>query len=331
MAWWNTTAPLTPLVAWDASTYSGDGTLTDMVAGVNTITKVGGLSTPYGYKSFEGTGRLMPFVTEVSMDGSKTIVVLAKPTSSFILFYGGTKTQYILHQESSGGSYGTAGASASGLRGGGGAAWNQWQFLALVKRPANVGVYVNGEWTSETGYAVGSVPTTLGGLGYQDDASGYNLGASERIAGLGVFTGAATLTELRAIEAAMRAELAGGAPVAMDMPVQAFRGVMHPLALLPGKPPTVSHRELITLLSKMNPSLTGKLGTIEGTTTIENIPGSRRVRLFDKATAFLVAETWSSPVGHYEFNNLDTTREYFAVAHDHLRVYNGVIQDMLQP
>lgn len=75
----------------------------------------------------------------------------------------------------------------------------------------------------------------------------------------------------------------------------------------------------------------GGAGTIQGTVTIENIPGARQVRLFDKRTGLLVAETWSSPTGQYQFSHIDASREYFVVAHDHLRVYNAVVQDMLTP
>lgn len=72
-------------------------------------------------------------------------------------------------------------------------------------------------------------------------------------------------------------------------------------------------------------------GTISGVVTIENIPGSRKVRLYRKHDGMLLRETWSAPNGAYSFNNLDPAWEYFVVAHDHLRVYNGVIQDMLVP
>ena len=72
-------------------------------------------------------------------------------------------------------------------------------------------------------------------------------------------------------------------------------------------------------------------GTISGIVTIENIPGSRKVRLYRKHDGMLLRETWSAPNGAYSFSNLDPTWEYFVVAHDHLRVYNGVIQDMIQP
>lgn len=75
----------------------------------------------------------------------------------------------------------------------------------------------------------------------------------------------------------------------------------------------------------------GGSGTISGLVTIENIPGARKVRLYRKHDGRLMRETWSAPTGHYSFSNIDPTLEYFVVAHDHLRVYNGVIQDMLTP
>lgn len=72
-------------------------------------------------------------------------------------------------------------------------------------------------------------------------------------------------------------------------------------------------------------------GTISGTVTIENIPGSRKVRLYRKHDGMLIRETWSAANGAYSFTNIDPAWEYFVIAHDHLRVYNGVIQDMLVP
>jgi hypothetical protein len=72
-------------------------------------------------------------------------------------------------------------------------------------------------------------------------------------------------------------------------------------------------------------------GLIQGTVTIENIPGSRQVRLFDRKTGLIYGETWSSETGFYEFRGVDQEREYFIVAHDHFRVYNAVVSDMLNP
>lgn len=77
--------------------------------------------------------------------------------------------------------------------------------------------------------------------------------------------------------------------------------------------------------------LQGGSGRVAGVVTIENIPGARQVRLFNKRSGLLVSEVWSTPTGQYEFNNVDAQQEYFVVAHDHLRVYNAVVQDMLAP
>ena len=72
-------------------------------------------------------------------------------------------------------------------------------------------------------------------------------------------------------------------------------------------------------------------GVISGVVTIENIPGTRKVRLYRKHDGRLVRETWSTVTGHYSFTNIDPALEYFVVAHDHLRTYNAVVQDMLVP
>lgn len=73
---------------------------------------------------------------------------------------------------------------------------------------------------------------------------------------------------------------------------------------------------------------------IEGTTKIDDtpdIPVSRLVRVFMRATGYFVAEQWSAPAtGHYRFDNLRYGR-YFVVAHDHTLDKNGVIKDEIKP
>lgn len=98
-----------------------------------------------------------------------------------------------------------------------------------------------------------------------------------------------------------------------------------------GRQPGPPAHKAQTVLRAWKNIYQGGVGTIQGTVTIENIPGARQVRLFDKRTGLVIGETWSTVTGHYEFNNIDPTREYFVVAHDHLRVYNAVVQDMLVP
>lgn len=72
-------------------------------------------------------------------------------------------------------------------------------------------------------------------------------------------------------------------------------------------------------------------GRIAGKVTIENIPGSRKVRLYRKTDGLLIRETWSASNGDYSFEGIDPNWEYFVVSHDHLRVHNAVVSDMIDP
>ena len=72
-------------------------------------------------------------------------------------------------------------------------------------------------------------------------------------------------------------------------------------------------------------------GFIAGKVTIEGTPASRKVWLFDARSAVVVAAGWSAKDGAYRFDWLDPTREYFVVAHDHVRQFNAVIADWVRP
>ena len=72
-------------------------------------------------------------------------------------------------------------------------------------------------------------------------------------------------------------------------------------------------------------------GFIAGKVTIEGSPASRKVWLFDARSAVVVAAGWSAKDGAYRFEWLDPTREYFVVAHDHVRQFNAVVADWVLP
>lgn len=72
-------------------------------------------------------------------------------------------------------------------------------------------------------------------------------------------------------------------------------------------------------------------GCITGTVRIEGDPAARKVRLFDALTALVLAETWSAADGTYRFDFLDPERDYFVLAHDHVRQFNAVIADWVRP
>jgi len=69
---------------------------------------------------------------------------------------------------------------------------------------------------------------------------------------------------------------------------------------------------------------------IDGT---PDVPVSRRVRLFNRATAECVREVWSdAATGAYLFDQLPMPADgYFVVTHDHTNVFNAVIKDRITP
>jgi hypothetical protein len=71
-------------------------------------------------------------------------------------------------------------------------------------------------------------------------------------------------------------------------------------------------------------------GRVVGKVSIESTPASRKVRLFDALTGILVAELWSAVDGAYAFNQLDARRDYFVLAHDHIRQFNAVVADFVR-
>jgi Concanavalin A-like lectin/glucanases superfamily len=72
--------------------------------------------------------------------------------------------------------------------------------------------------------------------------------------------------------------------------------------------------------------------SITGPVTVQNtVAPFKQVRLYDKVTGRLMAQTRSAANGSYSFANIDSRREYFVVAHDETRTFNAVISDMIQP
>ena len=83
--------------------------------------------------------------------------------------------------------------------------------------------------------------------------------------------------------------------------------------------------------AKNNVALTS---SIVGRVFEKDIPVSRRVACYDRKSGQLVAQTWSSENGDYEFNNLPNDgRHYYIVTTDGSgsnTYYNAVVQDLIQ-
>ena len=76
---------------------------------------------------------------------------------------------------------------------------------------------------------------------------------------------------------------------------------------------------------------TGGTGRIYGTVTVDGSVASRKVRLHDLLTGILVAEMWSATDGTYEFDYLDSTRQYYVIAHESVTTDNSAIMDRVIP
>ncbi len=70
--------------------------------------------------------------------------------------------------------------------------------------------------------------------------------------------------------------------------------------------------------------------SIKGKVSEKNTPIPCRVRLFEKISGRLVAESQTDHSGNYEFDHLTKTN-FFIVAHHPKNQYNAVIQDNMVP
>lgn len=70
---------------------------------------------------------------------------------------------------------------------------------------------------------------------------------------------------------------------------------------------------------------------IDGTTTVNGNPAPRLVRLHDSLSGAFVSQVLSGFDGHFEFNNLDASREYYLVAFDSAKIYEAVAADRMVP
>lgn len=71
--------------------------------------------------------------------------------------------------------------------------------------------------------------------------------------------------------------------------------------------------------------------SISGSVTKLNIPFPCHVRLYERLTGRLIAQTLTDSMGNYSFSYLNDGFEFTLMAHDHQRQYNAVVQDMVKP
>lgn len=72
-------------------------------------------------------------------------------------------------------------------------------------------------------------------------------------------------------------------------------------------------------------------GVAPGLLTVGGAPASRRVRVFERITGRLVAETVSAADGTYRVDGLNPDLRYMVVGIDYERRYNAAIMDNIAP
>ena len=324
MAWYSMVPTLTPLAVFDADSTQVSGSLKDR-SGLSITLALNNqrLSVAPDVKPSDplrkaiiGSGARLQYSSAVSFPTTGLFIASLNPTGPVALNAqsSGSDTYLLRYNTSTKKWFRTTGGETPVTATG-------WQTVGLWWDASNFRIFVNGDW-ADTAKPFSSRPTTLLGMVYD---YGNNLNGD--LSAHGLFSGAATLSDIQAITTEFNSQFLLPPVKCLSTQPQLAPVYLNPLAQQPGPPRA---RGLPALRAWKN-IYHGGTGTIQGTVTIENIPGARQVRLFDKRSGLVVAETWSSPTGHYEFNNVAADREYFVVAHDHLRVYNAVVQDMLTP
>lgn len=89
---------------------------------------------------------------------------------------------------------------------------------------------------------------------------------------------------------------------------------------------------------KIRPALVGPVlehfrgaGYVAGTVTVEGAAASRPVRLYDRVSGTLVAETRSAADGSYRFDGVAAEREFLVLAHDDEDLHNAAPADRIAP
>lgn len=327
MTWWDSVASLTPVAAWDALHFSG-GQLQDQV-GSNAITVQGGVATPFPLYGLYGQDKPWPMATPLSLSGEFVLMGFVMHVSRGLVFYKALadSSSYFLDQESNGSIYQYA--NGSGGQVGSGPPWGAHKFMALVVSPANARVYINNDWAGAA-FARSWVADTVGGIGYYADGNEYNIGGSERFFAAGLWSGAASLADLRSLESACRAALAGP-PVGVHS--AALARWHSPNTELWSQPGSYPRRARVVASARRNIHF-GGAGLITGTVKEKGQPDQplvRQVLLYSENTHQLVADVWSDTAGNYRFEWLDPAQRYTVISTDYRQMYRAVIADNLRP
>lgn len=319
MAWWTPPPTLSARFAYDAYHVSG-GQFLDQVSS-NHITYgaagVEGDVTAY-MKCIEGVASPAgwPFAAPVDLTvgDAYTIVALIRVDVLLSLLYTTANSGGYLGRVDGGWTWSTRGTATinqvSVILA------NEWAFVAFTRTHAtNTNkLYFNGI-ERYTGASSTGMPSTLTHIGHASTAN-EAMGKGDMLAGLAIYTGAASPAELKALEIEARRELKGPAfPVLV-------------LDILPIAPASGCFADIISQIVTRPEGNQG--AEVSGVVTEDGVPVRRVVRLHDTGSGYLVAETVSGADGSYVFKNLPRLNEYYVISFDTNGVANMVGKDRVK-
>lgn len=327
MPWYTSVPALTPVAAWDAMNFDGllrdqVGTCHIAVAGAQLMaspyTGIGGEEKPWPL-SAPLTMPAPPYVLAAFVRHQRKGLVFCKALNSNWNYWFGQESNGVMYQ---------AGASDSGSVGAG-PAFGTPKFLALVVTASGASFYCNGAWTS-TSVPLAWIGDQIGYVGYQANGNEYNFSGDEAFHAAGLWTGAANLSDLQALEAACRAALVPPPAAAHFCDLVPLRS---PQSEQWDQPGPYAGRMLPAQGLRRDVYFGGG-GRIAGTVKEKGTPDQplvREVLLWSESTRTLVASTWSAPDGSYVFDGLDRTQRYTVLAYDYTHAYRAVVADNLTP
>ncbi|CAB4130346.1 Peptidase_C1 domain containing protein [uncultured Caudovirales phage] len=321
--WWTAAPNLTPIAAWDAKRVNG-AQLLDGV-GDNNITATSDLTkTDYPFVGVAGNSNPMALTTPVPVPSVGVVAGFWSPKRRNVLLsnqYSSTD-RYMLHLSSDGNGW----YSSNGP----GAAYGQYgeigkcYFVAMVTRGLDSILYVDGNLVGNP-ISAGYTMSHIGVVGYATNGNEFNLDSDEFLHAVGVWSGAATQDNVKAIEAAARLALAGAPTYSRGFAALIGRTDSNLPQLTLSTP--APNRFIGATLTRRDYQFGGN-GRISGTIKQQGIPAQCRVQLYDETSKIMTHAVWSDKeTGEYEFINIDPNLTYTIISYDHNGVFKAVISN----
>jgi hypothetical protein len=359
MAWWNSISTLSALSAWDAIDTESNGYATDLSGNGRHANFSGAPRTAVG----NGTQVSQYIKCPGGNTGFSHSVVTIPPTGVLFALVTDVRTTIMLFSNyAANGIHGClldtsdpTGAPYGVMRNAGSV--GQAVLPTQVTSPTLFGVaftptqfqfFYKGEWLGgvQSANFAAILPTSMG------STWPGTWGPNCSVGGIGIFAGTATLADLNAMDAQLRAKLYLGSISFRGMlPSERRLSLAVPEAVASGVPrarhlsgvgrldssiveaqgPGSAVGHYLGLQLAYRNAYQGGNGRIAGSVGIKgspNTPVRRRVRLFDEKSGLLVREVFSDLVtGAYEFMYVSMEHKYTVVTYDYDNNYRAVLAD----